>query len=50
MKELNNLNLTELNNSEKKNITGGSIFLLAFAVGVGYGYVKEKFASGQWEL
>lgn len=43
-------NLKELSKKELKTINGGSIIILAFVVGFGYGYVKEKFDSGQWSL
>jgi hypothetical protein len=45
-------NLRPLTEKELKETEGGILGLIwsAFVVGVAYGYVKEKFASGQWEL
>lgn len=42
--------LKELSKNELETINGGSIIILAFWAGFGYGYVKEKFDSGQWSL
>lgn len=43
-------NLRNLNENELQNTNGGSVFMVAFGVAVVYGYVKEKFESGQWHL
>lgn len=43
-------NLKELSFQEKNEINGGILgpLAIAFWSGVAYGYVKEKFDSGQW--
>lgn len=45
-------NLTALSKEELQSTNGGilSLMLIAFAEGVAYGYVKEKFESGQWKI
>ena len=49
---LQNLEVRELSHVEKIETEGGIIGLLigAFVAGVAYGYVKEKFASGDWSI
>ena len=49
--KLQNLGVRELSQSEKIKTEGGILlFVAAFAAGVAYGYVKEKFASGDWSI
>lgn len=45
-------NLRELTEKEIQETDGGILGLIACAFwgGVAYGYVKEKFESGQWSL
>ena len=52
MKNLENFGVQELDVKEIRETDGGIIGLLlsAFAMGVAYGYAKEKFESGQWEI
>lgn len=47
-----NKNLKPLTQKELRETNGGILGLIACAFwgGVAYGYVKEKFNSGQWEL
>ncbi len=50
MENINKLKLTPLKHKELSNVYGGfaGLFPLAFLSGVAYGYIKEKFNSGQW--
>jgi len=53
MKNLKSCNVQELSTTESENAQGGFVvgmIIAAFQAGLTYGYVKEKFDSGQWQF
>ena len=47
MEYFNNLDMSSLSSKEMAETSGG-VLINVFLWGVAYGYVKEKFESGQW--
>lgn len=49
MKNLAKFGVKVLDSNEVKQTQGG-VLIGAFAAGFWYGFIKEKFESGQWEI